>query len=211
MHAAIEQTPQELLHNIIQRAGLVFICEFVPWNKSRNADEKSPSLNWKVTAKAKNAPGYSFEYSKGCAHCRMYNGQVTIAVVEECNGAFGIVPFKNKAPDASCLLGSMLMDANCGSDTFEDFAANCGYDVDSRKAYTMWQQCRETDYFLRRALGGDYDAAQSAAADILGAPKEIRADRVHYNQTDQGVSHAHQTTLPLDRRRTAFRRRIARP
>lgn len=52
-----------------------------------------------------------------------------------------------------CLLG----DEGCAKDTFPDFCANFGYDVDSRKALETYLACQENGRKLRKALGKEYD------------------------------------------------------
>lgn len=57
-------------------------------------------------------------------------------------------------PTAADVLYSLLIDAQCGSETFEYFCSNCGYDTDSRKALETYLACQEMSVKLRK-LGGD--------------------------------------------------------
>jgi len=43
--------------------------------------------------------------------------------------------------DLDGALECFLMDASAGSETFEDFCANFGYDTDSRSAYKIYKAC----------------------------------------------------------------------
>ena len=68
----------------IARLGLTMTADFVPFSKSRNKGEKSPSLNWLVTI-WKDAPTdptrkrrvvLTTDYSAGCGHCPAYKTSV---------------------------------------------------------------------------------------------------------------------------------------
>lgn len=56
------------------------------------------------------------------------------------------------APTAASVLYSLLSDAQCGSDTFEDFCRNMGYDEDSRKAHETYLACQKSGTQLRKAF-----------------------------------------------------------
>jgi len=55
-------------------------------------------------------------------------------------------------PKAYEVLECLVMDANC-PDTFDEWCSEYGYDTDSRKAYNIWQKCRETRKRLTHLLG----------------------------------------------------------
>lgn len=38
-----------------------------------------------------------------------------------------------------------LSDAMCGDQSFEDFCSDCGYDTDSRKAFSAWTACKKAN------------------------------------------------------------------
>lgn len=57
---------------------------------------------------------------------------------------------------AADVLRSLLLDADIGEETFEDYCANFGGDVDSRSSYANWKACRAMAPKLRRFLGEDY-------------------------------------------------------
>ncbi len=51
------------------------------------------------------------------------------------------------------VLYSLVSDARAGTETFDDFCSNYGYDTDSRKAYATWQQCQTGAREFLRVLG----------------------------------------------------------
>lgn len=53
-------------------------------------------------------------------------------------------------PTAASVLHSTSLDAQCASDTFEDFCSNLGYDEDSRKALEIYLACQEGGKKLRK-------------------------------------------------------------
>lgn len=46
------------------------------------------------------------------------------------------------APTVADVVSSLLLDARCGEQTFEDYCADFGYDSDSRKAEAIWKRCK---------------------------------------------------------------------
>lgn len=78
---------QETLPEAIERIGLSIRAEFVPFSKSRNANESQRSLNWRVTLVFSN-PAYgtarqgdilTTDYQAGVAHCPAYKLPVKVA------------------------------------------------------------------------------------------------------------------------------------
>lgn len=65
-------------------------------------------------------------------------------------------------PTASEVLGSLLLDASADdTDSFEEWAAEFGYDTDSRRAEKTYLACVETAKRLRHLLGDDYEEFRS--------------------------------------------------
>ena len=60
-------------------------------------------------------------------------------------------------PDAQSVASCLAMDAQAGTEEFEEFASNFGYDSDSRKAYAVWEECRNTELRIRRMFGSLFD------------------------------------------------------
>lgn len=58
------------------------------------------------------------------------------------------------APTAARVLYSLILDADDGSETFDDFCTSCGYDTDSRKALEIYHECQKTLIKLRKVFSG---------------------------------------------------------
>lgn len=69
-------------------------------------------------------------------------------------------------PDAASVLSCLLSDASAGSETFEDWCANLGYDTDSRKAERIYKQCLEQTAKLKKLLGEDFEGFLYAENDV---------------------------------------------
>lgn len=60
-------------------------------------------------------------------------------------------------PDTACVLESLISDASSADQRFENWAADYGYDTDSRRAHHSWQQVQAQTAKLRRLLGANYE------------------------------------------------------
>lgn len=67
-----------------------------------------------------------------------------------------------KEPNAADVLSSLVLDANCGDMTFEEFCQEFGYDEDSRKAERTWRQCKRMSPKVRQFLGEHLDEVANA-------------------------------------------------
>lgn len=76
-----------------------------------------------------------------------------------------------KPPTAAGVLDCVLMDAEAGVQTFEDFAADFGYDEDSRKAEAIWRACKDTALAVRVLFGPDYQRVQEARQELGEIPE----------------------------------------
>ena len=123
--------------------------EFVPWSQSRNKSEKHRSLNWRIKLLHADRTILETDYSAGIAHCPSYRqGRQTADVERETETGRRI------APDACDVIASLSMDSSvldCSS--FEEWAGEFGYDVDSRKAESIYRACLEIALKLRNGLG----------------------------------------------------------
>lgn len=161
----------------LESMGLTVESEFVPFSKSRNAAEKSPSLNWKVTVKQNGRDVLTVDYSAGCGHCPSYGVKVSphwnrparmwrdeVARFEcetgfkargfTTQGEFSADKSKPIKPDSVDVIYSLIMDSDVlNSGGFEDWAADCGYDPDSRKAESIYRACLEIALKMRGAIG----------------------------------------------------------
>lgn len=143
---------------------------FVPWKQSRNKTEKDPSLNWRVTLKRDGRVIIQdSEYSAGCAHCPSYvqawkpTFEQRQAIERECSEGRGLNRAKLDTfrkpilPDRLDVIASFVSDAQCALNAgdFETFAADLGYDADSRKAEAIYRACADTALKLTSALGSE--------------------------------------------------------
>jgi len=60
-------------------------------------------------------------------------------------------------PTAEGTLECLLSDAQAGSQDFEEFCGDMGYDTDSRKAERTWKACQKVSEGMQRLLGDDYE------------------------------------------------------
>lgn len=163
---------------LIQKLGLGYVTVFVPQSQSRNKDEK-PCLNWTVQIN-KGGQKLQTDYMRGVAHIPNYSHQHSRLVVydnavhEACEtGKSKLVKHKNAydaaqgdrsfarttdipAPRLEDVLYSLIMDASVlDSPTYEDWAGEFGYDVDSRKGEAAYRACMEIALKLRAMIGND--------------------------------------------------------
>jgi len=68
-------------------------------------------------------------------------------------------------PAAYDTLESLLSEAQCGDNSFEEFCAELGYDTDSRKAEATYKACHKTRQALQRFLGDDFNLFMDASRD----------------------------------------------
>ncbi len=70
-------------------------------------------------------------------------------------------------PSIADVLGSLMVDASAIDHiTFEDWADNFGYDLDSRKAERTYNVCRETGARLVEMLGEHFGPLQELASEL---------------------------------------------
>lgn len=140
--------------------GLTMTAEFIPWSKSRNADEKHPSLNWKVTLAHKGKDFLTTEYMAGCGHCPSYKqGLMSVdedaAIKNECERGQTRLG-KKIQPILADVLHSLATDADAiDHKDFEDWCETYAADPDSRKAEATYRACLDIALKLRNALGDD--------------------------------------------------------
>ncbi len=144
---------------------------FVPWSKSRNAKPSTKvgdrSLNWRVTVRKDGRDVYATDYSAGIGHCPSYKqGRMTtddaLRIEHETEtgrralsiGALGVRPGAPILPEPADVFYSLLSDGDAiDHPTFESWASDLGYDVDSRKAETTYRECLAIGLALRSAFG----------------------------------------------------------
>ncbi len=146
------------------------------WKPAKDAafQKWQPTLNWRVTVTHKDRDLFTTDYSAGCAHAPSYNarafgGTRTLeeqernrAVVGECETGkawrktglgWNATAKPIASPDIADLFYSLAMDSDAVDYPFEDWAANFGYDTDSRSAEATYRACLDIAIKLRSAIG----------------------------------------------------------
>lgn len=187
------EAPQNdaIRHEIFERIGLTVDCVFVPFSQSRNCKNPDsnwwkepnwPSLNWRVTVKIGGKPILTTDYGQGIGHIPGYKSspRVTLFAHEILSVALetGTVPFHQKpwiakpgkvpAPDRENIMYSLLLDgaADFDAQSFDEWAGEYGYDPDSRKAESIYNECLSIGRQLRSAISmSDIDALRDAYQD----------------------------------------------
>ena len=167
-------TAKERIESLVTANAITMKAVFVPWSRSRNAGQKNPSLNWKVTIEKNGREVLTTDYSAGCARCPSYKASVkelgsrncimrdnAIRIECEtgeerrCGSSTGIVVNRNPIiPDLADVLYLLASNASAiDSPTYEDWASEIGYDSDSRNGEAIYRACLEIGLKLRAALG----------------------------------------------------------
>lgn len=158
------------IRTLINLLGLTYDAEFVP--RSRSRDPEAEQINWRV----KFGP-IETDYSAGIGHLpglgQKYLGRRPVAIDDEIRAALesGKVPtdweqvfehrftLKRKpipAPDVLDVAYCLVSDADAiDYPDFEDWAADLGYDPDSRKGEKAYRACLEIALKLRAAIGDE--------------------------------------------------------
>jgi hypothetical protein len=152
----------------IEKYNVTIKADFVPFSKSRNSEEKNPSLNWKITLERNGREFLRCDYMQGYGHApaakrykREYEKQ--LATKRECETGREAritpsgTPFPGKpipSPSVIDVLSCISSDASAiDSPTYEEWAVDLGYDADSRKGEAIYRQCVEHGLKLRAAVG----------------------------------------------------------
>lgn len=159
----------------IDKHGISIKAEFVPFSKSRHAANDpgnrpyNRSLNWKVTLVKDGRDILTTDYSAGCGHCPSYkqNARWTLdytqLIVFETehgktahrpNGFSFIKGGKPIMPKPLDVIHSLMLDSDVlDYSGFEGWAAEFGYDEDSRKAESIYRECLEIALKVRNGIG----------------------------------------------------------
>lgn len=179
-----EVMPKERIIAWAEKHGVTMRAEFVPFSQSRNKGEKSPSLNWRVTLERNGRDILTTDYSAGCGHCPSYgpqygadsyekNRETRARVAHECETGrkcgkyYENIDYTRKGaailPDLDSVLWSLSMDYSVlDYSSYEGWASEYGYDLDSRKGEAIYRACLEIALALRAAFG---DAAMAELAE----------------------------------------------
>lgn len=155
----------------INEACLSVRAKFVPFSQSRNAKEKHPSLNWKVTLLQGTREVVTTDYMAGDAHCPAYKKPIRYSsgaidqyttnriIAEECETGrqcdrFGPTERGQILPDRCDVVHALIMDSEVlDYSGFDDWASSTGYDTDSREAERTYRACLEIALKIRASLG----------------------------------------------------------
>lgn len=152
--------------DILETLGITIDAVYLPHETPAG---EHPRLRWRVSVRRNGREFYSTEYAAGCGHSPEYKrngGRITAVVVAECehgrhDGGRPVPP-----PDAPDVVHSLLMDASGTDERFEEWAANLGYDSDSRKAEAAFNSCRDVAAALRRTFTAqELDSLETALID----------------------------------------------
>ena len=141
----------------VTELGLTVESIFVPWPRSRNKDEKQPSLNWVVSLKRNGALVWAGDYSTGCGHCPskdIKQREWECVHGRDASRMYELSVGPELKPDALDVVHSLLGDADAlDAGGFEEWAGDLGYDVASQKAEKIYNACVSIGLKLRRHLG----------------------------------------------------------
>lgn len=170
---------RQAVKDLLAASNLALRYEFVPWSKSRNANEKDVggrpvrSLNWKVTLYVGGKEVMRTDYGAGIASCPSYKqGFMTLAreavIVKECetglpcsyqdarNEAIVNRSGKPVLPDDLDVIACLVRDCDVFNYAcFEDWAEALGFEPDSRKAEAIYRERLKNALALRCAVGSD--------------------------------------------------------
>lgn len=149
---------QEIL-DVMAELKIVVASTFVPFSRSRNKGEKDRSLNWKIRILVDGRQILETDYSSGVAHCPSYKqGRMTVdmyrAIVDETENGKEGGNRKAILPDPESVIVCLVSDSDVlDHSTFESWAGDLGYDVDSRKAEATYRACLMIALALRVGVG----------------------------------------------------------
>lgn len=159
---------KEELRPLIQGLHVTTETTFIPFSHSRNKEEKSLSLNYKVALQRNGKCVLTTDYSMGIGHIPKFNYSCKTvdywnAVRATCEEGKNYVAGYNNPlhglnrpifPDLVDIWYCLISDADVlNYSSFEDWADCFGYDTDSRKAEKIYQDCLRTALALKGAIG----------------------------------------------------------
>lgn len=133
------------LENLIDECGIDFSTEFVPWD-----GKGEPQLAWTFTLTLHGDPVRSGTFTAGVAHAPSYpaacsHGECRTGIDQKGR------PIKPRPLE---LISCVVMDSRAlDYPRFEDWAADFGFDPDSRKAEAIYRDCLQWGIALRAGLG----------------------------------------------------------
>lgn len=144
----------------IAALGIEYRAVFVPLSQSRNAGGERPTINWRVYL-SRNGAALDTDYMQGSGYIPLpagvnyrtvYGDELIRGACE--SGRAGHFGQKLKAPTLRDVLFCLIADAGAiDAASFEDWAADYGYDPDSRAAERIYNECLALGLKLRRLIG----------------------------------------------------------
>lgn len=164
---------REALQQAMADLNVTITSVFVPWSQSRSfkqgARVAERSLNWRVTVKRGDREILTTDYTAGIAHAPSYKQCVRMsldgenALIHETEKGTRAKPSANLGyvyagkpieADACDVVYSLVLDSDViDHPSFESWASDLGYDVDSRSAEATYRACLDTALKLRAGLG----------------------------------------------------------
>lgn len=147
---------RDRIADVLNGLGITTSAVFVP-HKTKAGEQ--PELRWSVSVRRNGEEFHRTDYRQGAAHAPSYSHQfgaaLTAAVVRECETGYTEQGTPVKPPKTADVVHRLLMDASGTDYGFEAWAAEFGYDDDSRKAERIYQSCLAVSLVLNRTFGAD--------------------------------------------------------
>lgn len=161
---------KQAIVDLLARNGVTMTAVFVPQSMSRNSAEKDRTLNWRLTLiNSATKQTMTVDYSQGIGNVPGWVNPRTLHLEELMgkpweSGKYAVKPNSKlasymvkratlPAPSASDLLYSIVADSTEEFSCFEMWAAEFGYDTDSRKAEQTYEACKQQTRDAQRVLG----------------------------------------------------------
>ena len=159
--SATEQTISETLASL----GFTVSAQFQPFSKSRNCDETTPCINWRLKVTSRKG-SMMVSYSQGYAHAPAYQAYeaergVYSEVWNECeNGQISETGEALPPPSVADVFYSLTSDAQMIEDapTFAEWCANFGEAGNCAETHKQFMACKiEARKFTRLLEDGQLD------------------------------------------------------
>lgn len=164
----------ESVKKILNNAGVVYAAEFVPLSKARREDgDAEQSINWLVSL-THGSTALRVPFRQGIGHLPNFGHSLARLTVDDsaiitkaCEQGKGLrrdwrtvgSPYlafgpKLPPPDVADVMYCLLSDAEAiDYPSYEEWAADLGFDADSRKGERAYRECLATGLALRRLFG----------------------------------------------------------